>query len=516
KFLPSLNQIFEKDICPSLKDFQLSGTSGMDLSFLKRFHDENDDEEDVDNVNDGSDTEMEVDSHPLMDTDGFNDDFGQDDPFGDQDDQDDGVGQDLQDGQDPEKVEDAFEDLDEQIAIQRAGLGAENNFAVDSEEILIKGHPDMYSYFDSALLRNWAGPDHWKLRRIAKDKTAAAAAAGVATGDGTVPAEDEVSGPKKRSGKTQLFIDFVDAPEVDEDELFAPADAASLMFTAANEAENRKSKHVLPDDIHFSSKQLLRMFLKPSYIIKSKTRKQPGYIQQGTEAEPFNLTFPDEEFWATHTNNVDDGDVAALTDQLDQTQIYNDYIEDDEDDYGFQDQGFFAGVGGAMGVGALGGLGLDGDGNDYASQLVSQPKRVKATYINYSKTAKKVDVKKLKDNIWKEMTQQSLKRQAVGETLDRGKSRKKANVQEKDGDGDEEEEEEEEEEEGEGDGGEDYVKKEQRFTEIIGGLSKVYPEHKLKEISVPFCFICLLHLANEKNLEIEGSDGLAELVIRQP
>lgn len=225
-----------------------------------------------------------------------------------------------------------------------------------------------------------------------------------------------------------------------------------------------------------------------------------------------NLTFPDEEFWATHTNNVDDGDVAALTDQLDQTQIYNDYIEDDEDDYGFQDQGFFAGVGGGMGVGALGGL-LDGDGNDYASQLVSQPKRVKATYINYSKTAKKVDVKKLKDNIWKEMTQQSLKRQAVGEKLDRGKSRKKANVQDREGDADDEDE---EEEEAERDAGEDYVKKEQRFTEIIGGLSKVYPEHKLKEISVPFCFICLLHLANEKNLEIEGSDSLAELVIRQP
>lgn len=211
---------------------------------------------------------------------------------------------------------------------------------------------------------------------------------------------------------------------------------------------------------------------------------------------------------------MDDGDVAALTDQLDQTQIYNDYIEDDEDDYGFQDQGYFAGVGGeSMGVGTLVGLGLDGDGNDYASQLVSQPKRVKATFINFSKTAKKVDVKKLKDNIWKEMTQQSLKRQAAGDSLDRGKSRKKANLEDDKGGeaGDDDEIEDAE----DGDGVE-YVKKEQRFTEIIGGLSKMYPEQKLKEISVPFCFICLLHLANEKNLSIEGSENLAELVVRQP
>lgn len=99
------------------------------------------------------------------------------------------------------------------------------------------------------------------------DKTNAAAAAAAAAGDASTQVEEETSGPKKRSGKVPLFIDFVNAPEVDEDELFAPAEATSLMFTAANETENKKSKHVLPDDIHFSSKQLLRMFLKPSYIV---------------------------------------------------------------------------------------------------------------------------------------------------------------------------------------------------------------------------------------------------------
>ncbi|KAF9342178.1 hypothetical protein BGX34_008633, partial [Mortierella sp. NVP85] len=44
------------DICPSLKDFQLSGTSGMDLSFLKRFHNKNDGDEDMNNANGGGDT----------------------------------------------------------------------------------------------------------------------------------------------------------------------------------------------------------------------------------------------------------------------------------------------------------------------------------------------------------------------------------------------------------------------------------------------------------------------------
>ena len=87
-------------------------------------------------------------------------------------------------------------------------------------------------------------------------------------GEASTPAaEEEVGGQKKRTGKAPLVINFTDAPEVDEDELFAPAEASSLLFTAANVTENRKSKHVLPDDVHFSSKQLLRMFMKPSFIV---------------------------------------------------------------------------------------------------------------------------------------------------------------------------------------------------------------------------------------------------------
>ncbi|ORZ28099.1 condensin complex subunit 2/barren, partial [Lobosporangium transversale] len=416
KFLPSLNQIFQKDICPSLKDFQLTGTSDMDFSFLKRFHDENEDEDDW-----HAENNQDRDTFAL---DNFDDDvdFGNPEVYDPDNtrDHDMVLEEPKEEPQDDNRIMDAFGDLDDQIAAQRAGPAFDNNI-LDTDDLMVKGHPDMYSYFDAALLRNWAGPEHWKLRRISKDKAAPSIPA-----EGTVPGEEDVTAgtTKKRTGKVPLFINFTDAPEVDEDELFAPADASSLLFTQANEAENRKSKHVLPDDIHFSSKQLLRMFTKPSFIIKSKTRRhQSGYLQN-PEQESFNIVFPDEEFWASHTNNVEDNDVAALTDQLDQTQIYNDYIEDDEDDYGFQEQGFFANVGGDnIGIGTMGGiglglgLGLDGDGNDYASQLVSQPKRVKAAFINFSKTAKKVDVKKLKDNIWKEMTQQALKRQPVGEDL---------------------------------------------------------------------------------------------------
>lgn len=41
---------------------------------------------------------------------------------------------------------------------------------------------------------------------------------------------------------------------------------------------------------------------------------------------------------------------------------------------------------------------------DFGDQLVDQPKKVKAVPLSYARVAKKVDVKKLKENIWKELT----------------------------------------------------------------------------------------------------------------
>jgi condensin complex subunit 2 len=40
---------------------------------------------------------------------------------------------------------------------------------------------------------------------------------------------------------------------------------------------------------------------------------------------------------------------------------------------------------------------------DYGDQLVDQPKKVFSAPLKYAKTAKRVDVKKLKENIWKEL-----------------------------------------------------------------------------------------------------------------
>lgn len=56
--------------------------------------------------------------------------------------------------------------------------------------------------------------------------------------------------------------------------------------------------------------------------------------------------------------------------------------------------------------------------------------------------------------------------------------------------------------------GEEPEEEPREFSSVISGLQANYPPDKLEEISTSFCFICLLHLANEQGLELRhGDDG---------
>lgn len=120
------------------------------------------------------------------------------------------------------------------------------------------------------------------------------------------------------------------------------------------------------------------------------------------------------------------------------------------------------------------GFDFDGDG-DEAAESFEMPTfedikpvdfkptgALKPVPLQFAKTAKKVDVSRLKTNLWTNLEQS--------------------------------------------------VKTESKFTEIVK-LDQFYEEKQLSNISVAFCFICVLHLANENNLTITG--GGSELIINK-
>lgn len=93
-------------------------------------------------------------------------------------------------------------------------------------------------------------------------------------------------------------------------------------------------------------------------------------------------------------------------------------------------------------------------------------KTAKPLYVNYARQAKRVDVKKLKDNLWKALTNHTERMNGT-----------------------------------------------QKFTDVVNNLKKMYSPKVMKDISVPFCFICLLHLANEKDLVIMGHNQDDDFVL---
>lgn len=62
----------------------------------------------------------------------------------------------------------------------------------------------------------------------------------------------------------------------------------------------------------------------------------------------------------------------------------------------------------------------------------------------------------------------------------------------------------------ENEGDDEKVEGVQRFTDVLHDLRRLYHPKVFRDISVPFCFICLLHLANERNLTIGRSSSSNE------
>ena len=139
-------------------------------------------------------------------------------------------------------------------------------------------------YFDQTFLKNWAGPEHWKLTKktIRRSKPSEIIITQISKFVYFDAADGEAAvtkTTKTRSKKEAVRIDFLtpcdkSIKELTE-ELFAPATKGAginLQGTTAGNKKGKKTKekrddHRLPDDIHFSSRQLVTLFLKPKFVV---------------------------------------------------------------------------------------------------------------------------------------------------------------------------------------------------------------------------------------------------------
>lgn len=368
--------------------------------------------------------------------------------------------------------------------IEIANANANEFSIIDDDNTNMGGifEQDLMAYFDESLKKNWRGRDHWKVRNFKKknllnadenDKAQPISASGSSKNaeDGTM---EEASKTKK---KKQFEIDFFAFNDKLEETIFASKKRTNIEMS--QKSRTNESHYLLPDDFHFSTQKITRLFIKPEQTMSLFNRRPKAGQKHFTEsldipsgqnvdtAENNEIpTIADEQFWAENYDRKEREEKEGKTTKEEEdikTGILDNPFEDDDagvdfnqafEDEEFRDEG------------------LNSLPTDESGKLPFAEHKV-----NYSRVSKKVDVRRLKNNLWT----------SINILADKYKANDPGDQKD--------------------------VSLELKFTDIAEEISKRYSEEVRKDISTSFCFICLLHLANEYGLKITSTENDEDLVV---
>lgn len=108
--------------------------------------------------------------------------------------------------------------------------------------------------------------------------------------------------------------------------------------------------------------------------------------------------------------------------------------------------------------------------------------------MNYSRVAKRVDIKLLKDNLWKSIKIEDSEKSVEPEESEEATALVPPPQAED-------------------------ANKKKTFKDVVDVIGTMYRPDEKKDLSTSFCFICLLHLANEHGLSFEATDLHDNMVI---
>ena len=255
-------------------------------------------------------------------------------------------------------------------------------------------HANILSYFDNVLKKNWVGPEHWRIRRM-KDLRKSSRLA-----------------PSKRKEKEPFEVNFAAPLDSTLAELICtPVGSNSTIYRPKTQWTS-KTRHLLPDDKHFHSRQLLQLFLKPKAFVGSKqATPSSNKYQDGNQLIRLQPKEVDEVFWAYQGGARDcdtaQGDYDAVFFQDDGLAFPNLPQDDGDDDFADARESFSlyhhdpSSKGSRPTLEEVVATGVGSQEGAFGSQLVTQSKRNRPEYVQFAKVAKKVDVRKLKEEMWR-------------------------------------------------------------------------------------------------------------------
>ncbi|NXL68717.1 CND2 protein, partial [Chordeiles acutipennis] len=307
--------------------------------------------------------------------------------------------------------------------------------------------PGDYSYFSPRTLSMWAGPEHWRFKPRHKSDA------------------DSEKEPKKRNAKKAFEINFDE--DVDFETYFRKTKASVTLAKSILESQNMKST-TLPADFNYDPNNILQLFLKPA-------------VKLCRTSEPNSSLDHEEEIGEYDYNNPND--ISNFCPALQAADS-----DDDNDPVRFVGQmGEFNLTAHPEGQDAeLNNFVGNGDITTYGElNLIAEPQKVNKIAIQYAKTAKKMDMKRLKKNMWDLLTDRQKKETVAA--MEEAEKEKDTSM----------------------------VAGEKVFSSITKELFHRLPPVMANNLSVPLAFTCLLHLANEKNLKLEGTEDLSDVLVKQ-
>ena len=258
---------------------------------------------------------------------------------------------------------------------------------------------------------SWAGMSHWRYRG-APPKTKA-----IGENDEREGEDDAAKETKKKSNKSKAqMIDFENLPPLPKEPFKAAKNEKEICLKTDPQSSLIE---FFPEDVHYEVSNLGKLFSKPFTNLKQLSLRKGTSYEEGGD-------YDDDDFGATSLG-----------------------FEDDLEEEG----------GASM-------FGMD-------AENIDAPRMVEQIDINYDKTSRQVDVKKLKEALW-------------------------ASLQNESG------------------GDESFEESPQDFQGVLDRMgNSMEAAGKKEDISVHVSFICLLHLANENTLKIEDCPSMDRLLIQQ-
>ncbi|NXM32035.1 CND2 protein, partial [Oxyruncus cristatus] len=260
---------------------------------------------------------------------------------------------------------------------------------------------------------------------------------------------------RKRNVKEVFELNFDE--NVDFEVYFRKTKASVTLAKSTLERQNVRST-TLPADFNYNPQNFIQLFLKP-------------LVKLNRTSEPVTTSENEAEIGDYDYNNPNDTSDFCPALQVSDSDDDNDPSEFLAPAGEFNPQGLQPN---RMDVTTYGEL-----------NLIAEPQKINKIAIQYAKNAEKMDMRRLKETMWQLLTD-GQKKGTVGEVEDAEKEKDMS-----------------------------VVAGEKKLSNIMKDLRHRLPADMATNLSVPSAFVCLLHLASEKNLSLEGTEDMSDILVTQ-